>query len=168
MYIEVIRVRGNQHWTSKYDWVCVQTYINIHTLCSQVTTIYQTLFGIFEQPNRKTPPIYVVCSSNASRTGLCSNMSKYLYLTFRNEKYLYLNTFLKYLTFSNTFKSFFKYPVCINISVSRSHVMPVKLITFTATSPNSANYWWRHCFRDPGSDLNFCLLRDRGWISTWQ
>ena len=54
--------------------------------------------------------------------------SKYLHLTFRNEKYL--NTFLKYLIFS----------VSINISVSRSHVMPAKLITFTATSPNSANY----------------------------
>ena len=57
---------------------------------------------------------------------------------FRNEKYLYLNTFLKYLTFSNTFKYFLKYTVSIYISVStsRSHVMPAKLITFTATSPN--------------------------------
>jgi len=37
------------------------------------------------------------------------------------------------------FKYFFKYIVSINISASRSHI-----ITFTATSPNSANYWWRH------------------------
>ena len=66
--------------------------------------------------------------------------SKYLYLTYRNKKYLYLKTFLQYLTFSFTFKYFLKHIVSINISVSRSHVMPAKLITFTATSPNSANY----------------------------
>ena len=51
--------------------------------------------------------------------------------------YLYLNTFLKYLTCSNIF---WKYIVSINISFSLSHVMPAKLITLTATSPNSANY----------------------------
>ena len=39
------------------------------------------------------------------------------------------------MIFSNTF-------VSINIPVSRSHVpgIPAKLITFTETSPNSANY----------------------------
>ena len=37
------------------------------------------------------------------------------------------------------FKYFFKYIVSISISVSRSDVMPAKLITFTATSPYSAN-----------------------------
>ena len=70
--------------------------------------------------------------------------SKYLYLNFRKEKYLYLIAFLKYMTFLNTFKYLFKYIVSINISVTRSPLMPVKLITFTGTSPNSDNYWWRH------------------------
>ena len=38
------------------------------------------------------------------------------------------------------FKYFFKYIVSINILFSLSHIMPAKLITITATSPNSANY----------------------------
>ena len=87
-------------------------------------------------------------------------------MTFGNEKYLYLNIFLKYLTFSNTFKYVFKDIVSINISVSRSHVMPAKLINFTATSLNSANYTvllktfnGRHS-HGPGSDHDLCLPED--------
>ena len=38
------------------------------------------------------------------------------------------------------FKYFYRYVVSINISFSRSRVMPAKLITFTATLPNNANY----------------------------
>ena len=57
-------------------------------------------------------------------------------------KVFVVKIFLKYLIFSSTFK-YFKY-FSINILFSRLHVMPAKLITFTATSPNSANYWWKH------------------------
>ena len=38
------------------------------------------------------------------------------------------------------FKYFFKYIVSSNISFSQSYILPAKLVTFTATSPNSANY----------------------------
>ena len=37
------------------------------------------------------------------------------------------------MAFSSAFKYFFKYIISNKISVSRSHVMPVKLITFTAS-----------------------------------
>ena len=54
----------------------------------------------------------------------------------------YLNTFFKVFVlkyFPKVF-DFFKYIVCINIPVSITHLMPAKRITFTATSPKSANY----------------------------
>ena len=42
------------------------------------------------------------------------------------------------------FKYLFKYIASIKISASRSHVMPAKLLTFTATSSNGANYRRRY------------------------
>ena len=83
-----------------------------------------------------------------------------------------LNTFLKYLTFLNTFSNEIHCQYQHSVSRSYDDVMAAKLITFTATSPNSANYWWRHVTavvpHGPGSNHNFGLLRARGWISTWQ
>ena len=64
---------------------------------------------------------------------------------YRNEKYVF-----KYFrkTFSNTF---FKYIVSINISVSRSHVMPARLITFTANHQTN-------CFQASKYPLKATLL----------
>ena len=80
----------------------------------------------------------------------------------------------------DTFKYVFKYIVSITISVSWSHVMSAKLITFTANhlSPNNFHWLQLYCVFHPTVLIieestwqqvsNVCLLRAIWWISTWQ
>ena len=96
---------------------------------------------------------------------------KYITITtFQNQGVIFKSIQFKYKKGPNIFKYFtkilFKYIITINISVSRSDVMPAKLIIFNVTSPNSANYSWRNL--TSGLLHNLCLPRARGWISTWQ